>query len=528
MPDPVDLGFAVKLPPREAIKYFQAKGYEISWNWWEVWQQSHAKAFTVAKAIRADVLQSIRDEVEKALVNGTTQRQFSKNLTPVLQRLGWWGKQIATDTDGIEREVTLGTPRRLKNIYRTNLQTAYMTGRYNAQIENAQNRPYWQYVAVLDSRTRPSHEALNGHVFRFDDPIWNTHYPPNGWGCRCRVRALSERRLKSLNKVVETSANRLTDFAINVGTNRNTGEVVSKQVTGFEYANGKFFKPDAGWSYNPGKAAYTPDNQRWVPAVANQYEKAVGVSSATGLFKRLELKKLDDFIETGTEISKTIDDLATATSQSFQTALMKTLQQSRPMSTPANVVNGGAGANIIKQASQRYPDDWTKYADDFGSLNVKARKNARSWAATMPDFGPGETRRRIPNFGVINAKSNEGFILIRTGAMDAAVHEYGHRLQSAMPQLDALFTELHKRRTAGDKLKRLRDWFPGMNFNEVTREDNYFHPYQGKEYDGEPKEMLTMSFQWVLASSEVEFEKFRKHDPEMLNLVLGLLFNFKP
>lgn len=37
MPDNVDLCFAAKLPPREAVEFLQAKGYAISWNWWEVW-----------------------------------------------------------------------------------------------------------------------------------------------------------------------------------------------------------------------------------------------------------------------------------------------------------------------------------------------------------------------------------------------------------------------------------------------------------------------------------------------------------
>ena len=37
MADAADLGFAVKLQPRRAIAYFKAKGYTVSWNWWDTW-----------------------------------------------------------------------------------------------------------------------------------------------------------------------------------------------------------------------------------------------------------------------------------------------------------------------------------------------------------------------------------------------------------------------------------------------------------------------------------------------------------
>src|SRR5699024_1011605 len=33
-----------------------------------------------------------------------------------------------------------------------------------------------------------------------DDPWWHTHYPPNGWGCKCSIRALNARDLKRLGK----------------------------------------------------------------------------------------------------------------------------------------------------------------------------------------------------------------------------------------------------------------------------------------------------------------------------------------
>jgi SPP1 gp7 family putative phage head morphogenesis protein len=184
MPEPIDLAYAVTLAPKDAIEYFQAKGYAISWNWWEIWQAQHAQAFTVAKAMKLDVLQTLRDTVGEALAEGQTQEQFARLLTPKLKALGWWGWQehIDTSTGEITR-VKLGSPWRLKTIYRTNLQSAYMAGRWKAQAENADAQPYLQYVAVMDAKTRPGHAALNGKVFRIDDPVWNRIYPPNGFNC---------------------------------------------------------------------------------------------------------------------------------------------------------------------------------------------------------------------------------------------------------------------------------------------------------------------------------------------------------
>lgn len=34
---------------------------------------------------------------------------------------------------------------------------------------------------------RPQHLAWNGLTLPKDAPFWRTHYPPNGWGCRCRA-----------------------------------------------------------------------------------------------------------------------------------------------------------------------------------------------------------------------------------------------------------------------------------------------------------------------------------------------------
>ena len=258
MPDKIDLGYAMGLEPKLAVDYFRAKGYQITWNWQEALHAAHARAFTVAKAVRMDVLKTIRTEVDNALSQGMTQRQFEQALMPRLKALGWWGRQIVVGADGQAEVVQLGSPHRLRTIYQTNLQTAYQSGRYAQQLANAASQPYWQYVAVMDSRTRPTHGALNGRVFRYDDPIWQSHYPPNGWGCRCRVRAMSQRRLDSLGLKVESSDGHLSSRWVDAGVDKRTGEVTRVEVT--TWKDGKLsFTPDPGWSYNPGSAAFGTD-----------------------------------------------------------------------------------------------------------------------------------------------------------------------------------------------------------------------------------------------------------------------------
>jgi SPP1 gp7 family putative phage head morphogenesis protein len=81
---------------------------------------------------------------------------------------------------------------RLENIYRTNVMGAYMRGRYLEQEEDANVFPYLLYVAVQDSRTRPNHMALNGLIVRFGSEEANLIYPPNGFQCRCMMRAMTK------------------------------------------------------------------------------------------------------------------------------------------------------------------------------------------------------------------------------------------------------------------------------------------------------------------------------------------------
>ncbi|QIH08931.1 MULTISPECIES: phage minor head protein [unclassified Pseudomonas] len=255
-PTPADLKAIFGLEPKNAVAYLKSKGYALTWNWQEMLDQAHDKAFTVAKAMRLDLLSDIRGALETALQEGQTLKQFIAALQPTLESQGWWGKQVIVDSQGVGELVQLGSPRRLKTIYQTNLQSAYMAGRKAEMEQTTETHPYWMYVAILDGKTRPSHRALSGRVYRHDDPIWSAIYPPNGFNCRCRVTALSESAAKRRGLKVESSEGRLFTETVETGIDKRTGEVRTASVTGIRTtdAAGKpiTFRTDPGFNHAPG------------------------------------------------------------------------------------------------------------------------------------------------------------------------------------------------------------------------------------------------------------------------------------
>jgi SPP1 gp7 family putative phage head morphogenesis protein len=291
MPDSVNLGVAIGLEPAEAIEYFRQKGYAISWNWQETLQEANARAFTVAKMADLDLLKTVRSALDEALAQGRSERWFVSTLTPVLQQAGWWGQRLAVGAEGQAQRIQLGSPERLRLIFRQNLQTAYNAGRWEEMLLNRESRPFWQYVAVMDAVTRPSHAALNGQVYRWDDPFWSSHYPPNGWNCRCRVRALSERALKRRGFEVSASEGRITTRTEDAGRDYRTGEVTRVQVKGVR-TTGRDGKPttvwtDPGFSYNAGAARFQPELDRYPEDIARAYVEGVVSGPEFGRWMRI-------------------------------------------------------------------------------------------------------------------------------------------------------------------------------------------------------------------------------------------------
>lgn len=258
----VDLGYAIGLKPEEAIKYFESKGYTIGFNWHDVDARAHATSFTVAGVLKQDILEDIRQAQQAHIDGGGTLRDFERQLTPVLTRKGWLADKarLVADEDGVLEGKQL-TPRRLRTIFETNMQAAYGAGRYAEQMANAEFRPIWERVAVMDLHTRPRHAALNGFTARYDDPVWQFMYPPDGYHCRCRIRARTEADAERLGIQVRSWEQDIVTVQQAWGPN-DTREVKALRF------NGELYTPDAGFGHNPGQGWLSSLGQRLMDKAA--------------------------------------------------------------------------------------------------------------------------------------------------------------------------------------------------------------------------------------------------------------------
>lgn len=175
------------LPFAEQVDFFRKKLNLPTAAWDDIWQSAHDRSFVVAGAMKADLLDDLRQAVDKAISSGTTLETFRKDFRQIVAKNGWTG-WTGEGSEG-------GFNWRTRVIYETNLRSSYAAGRF-AQLSDPRLKvlmPFWRYVhndSVLSPR--PLHKQWGSMRLTLpqEHPFWKTHFPPNGWGCRCRVTAV--------------------------------------------------------------------------------------------------------------------------------------------------------------------------------------------------------------------------------------------------------------------------------------------------------------------------------------------------
>ncbi|AXY60199.1 phage minor head protein [Acinetobacter sp. WCHAc010052] len=159
----------------EALQFARSRKIVLPDEFYSLDLKTRQMATTVSFLSGIQQIETVVNAVNKAIADGTTFEDFKKLVA--------------------ESEIILSDAY-LKNVFRTNIQTAYGHGRWQQQQRNKKKRPYLIYSAIDDTRVRPSHLALNRIIRHIDDPFWLLYYPPWGFMCRCTVIALTEAQAK--------------------------------------------------------------------------------------------------------------------------------------------------------------------------------------------------------------------------------------------------------------------------------------------------------------------------------------------
>lgn len=242
------------VPPEAAIAALRARRASLpaTWSWTDMWQEEHQRAGTVAKSAGFDILGDIFDAVERAIAEGRPFKDFAKDLRPILEAKGWWGRKEAVNpVTGQKELVQLGSTRRLRTIFDTNMRVSYAAGRWERFQKTKRLLPYIRYSAVLDTRTRPLHAIWGGRpphpviILPVDHTWWDTHFPPNGWHCRCIAVAMTEAQVRA--RGLDPSKLGAPPIATKIWRNPRTGQRI-------RVPNGI----DPGFAYNPGRKPLDP------------------------------------------------------------------------------------------------------------------------------------------------------------------------------------------------------------------------------------------------------------------------------
>lgn len=175
-----------------------------------------------------DVVRGLSDDLTETITKGV-QEVISKNLH-VKDGVKLLEKRIAAQGMASPKPYLLST------IVRNQTNMAYAAGREKANQQDFIANELWgyEYSAVGDDRTRPSHLAMDGMRLPKEDPRWERLSPPNGHNCRC-VKVEIWKDDKALAKEKDPSI-----------------VVLKKKLKDGTVEKQEFLpEPDKGWEFNP-------------------------------------------------------------------------------------------------------------------------------------------------------------------------------------------------------------------------------------------------------------------------------------
>jgi SPP1 gp7 family putative phage head morphogenesis protein len=174
------------LPFKKAIEIFRKKKLIDARSFKEAEAAIKAITFSVQRIEFLNVINAMQKSLDEAFERGITYKDWLNDLPNFFKRIG------------LARKEPQLTPGHFETVFRTNQHSVYNAAKWGTfQAEDYVDS--MRYDTVGDNRVRDEHAALDGLIFKKNDPIWDSIYPPNGYGCRCSTTPLSRYYLEKKN-----------------------------------------------------------------------------------------------------------------------------------------------------------------------------------------------------------------------------------------------------------------------------------------------------------------------------------------
>lgn len=119
--------------------------------------------------------------------SGAKNYQEMRDLTLLLKDEKGKLREFSDFKDAAEGLIDKYNEDWLKTEYNFAVSASQSAARWTEFEKEADVIPNLKYQTVGDDHVRLSHQVLDGIIRPVNDSFWITHYPPNGWGCRCEA-----------------------------------------------------------------------------------------------------------------------------------------------------------------------------------------------------------------------------------------------------------------------------------------------------------------------------------------------------
>lgn len=485
--------------------------------------KARAHAFWIAGGLELSAVQTVFDEIAKSIDKGGSLEDFKRSIRDVLgSKLGIAGHHLET-------------------VFRNATQSAYNAGRWYqlTDPELKLGRPYLLYDAILDSRTTPLCNTLNGTVKVVEDPFWLSHWPPLHHRCRSSPRSLT-RREAARRGITEGAPDAKVPDGFGLAPPARGDEPPKPDPTRIDPSVWTAYKQREGdlqrelaeaqrkaqearrrqdpqhWFDSEYRAKYGEDAGRavaWGRAMEErgkavsmaeakrQYQQLtedIGVSlggNPTPLFARLRAAAEDGFIPADL---KSLGDVADALSGAIAKtpSLKGTLDEVRAL---AAMIGHRAGiqqaGDAVKLRAPPLPKDAPQQLRDVSDEIVQ---KARAFWAELSDKSlvlPDKRKGYVIRWDKARAHYDhaarivytqwieQGQALADTG-FSTIVHEMAHGVEHHNDRARRSAEEFLERRTAGEVARPMSALMPDRSWaaHEVAKRDRFISPYMGKQY----------------------------------------------